>query len=137
VNRSDLKKLAEIRLQESATLLKERKYDGAYYLCGYVIECALKACIAKQTRRSEFPDRDLVRESYTHDLTKLVKLAGLEQDLKREAHSNPDFSDYWNTVKDWNELSRYARTKAPAAHDLYTAVSDRQNGVLQWVKRYW
>jgi len=32
-------------------------FDGAYYLAGYAVECAIKACIAKGTRRYEFPDK--------------------------------------------------------------------------------
>ena len=45
--------------------------DGAYYLAGYAIECALKACIAKATRRYDFPDRKKVDASHTHDLREL------------------------------------------------------------------
>lgn len=54
MKRSDLQKLARIRLKEAKVLLDNRQYSGAYYLSGYVIECALKACIAKQTRKERF-----------------------------------------------------------------------------------
>ncbi len=47
MNRSDLQNLATIRLRDAEVLLDNGRYDGAYYLLGYVIECALKACIAK------------------------------------------------------------------------------------------
>src|SRR5919106_3680906 len=40
--------------------------SGAYYLAGYAVECGLKACIAKQVRRHEFPDRTTVNQSHTH-----------------------------------------------------------------------
>jgi len=69
MNRHDLRELALIRLREARVLLKNGNYEGAYYLCGYVVECGLKACIAKQTRRYDFPDKKTVDESYTHDLT--------------------------------------------------------------------
>lgn len=49
MNRLDLQNLALARLEEVEVLLNNHKYSGAYYLSGYVIECALKACIAKQT----------------------------------------------------------------------------------------
>ena len=68
-------------------LLREKRYDGSYYLCGYAVECALKACIAKATQRSEFPDLDKVKASYTHDLTVLVKKAGLKSILETESAS--------------------------------------------------
>ena len=35
-------------------------WDAAYYMIGYCVECALKACIAKQIRRFDFPDKKLV-----------------------------------------------------------------------------
>jgi hypothetical protein len=77
MNRSNFIKLAELRLEEAKTLLDAEKFDGAYYLCGYVIECALKACIAKKTKRYDFPDKATVQDSYTHDLIKLIKISGL------------------------------------------------------------
>ena len=52
MNRYDLRKLAKIRLKEAQILLKNGNYDGAYYLSGYVVECGLKACIAKGTKKA-------------------------------------------------------------------------------------
>ena len=46
---------------------------------------------------------------YTHDLTKLVKTAGLDQQLEAEL-TDQAFSIYWATAKDWSEQSRYLRT---------------------------
>jgi HEPN domain-containing protein len=91
LNRNDLRRLARIRLREARALLEARCYDGAYYLCGYAVEVALKACIAKQTRRHDFPDRKTVNDSYSHDLRTLIKVAGLEGLWLRETSGNPDF----------------------------------------------
>jgi len=55
--RRNLRKLAETRLKEAQILYDNRFWSGSYYLAGYSIECALKACIAKQTRKSQFPDK--------------------------------------------------------------------------------
>lgn len=82
MNRLDLQNLALTRLEEVEVLLKNHKYSGAYYLSGYVIECALKACIAKQTQEFDFPDKKTVMDSYTHDLEKLIKVAKLDKELK-------------------------------------------------------
>lgn len=60
MNRRDLKNLALTRLKEVEVLLKNRQYSGADYLSGYVIECALKACIAKQTQGFDFLRRKLL-----------------------------------------------------------------------------
>jgi HEPN domain-containing protein len=137
VNRKDFQALAVLRLAEAAALLDGGHYDGAYYLCGYVVECALKACIARQTTIHEFPDKEKAMACYTHDLSKLLKTAGIEPQLKAETKANPFFDIYWAIVLGWNEKSRYARYTAQQANALYTAVSDKRNGVLRWVKRNW
>jgi hypothetical protein len=113
-------------------------FGGAYYLCGYVIECALKACIAKKTQRYDFPpDQKTVRDIYTHDLGKLVKAAGLDSDLEKEIRSDPDFETNWILVANWSEESRYQKWTEQKARDLYSAITDRKHGVLRWVKRHW
>ena len=117
-------------------LLKNRQYSGAYYLSGYVIECALKACIAKQTKKFEFPDKKTVMDSYTHDLEKLVKVAKLEKQLK-SLLNDPDFSLRWSMVKDWSEESRYQTHNRQEALDIYSAITDPNHGVLQWLQQHW
>ena len=69
MNRVDLQALSETRIREAKSLLAAEFMDGAYYLAGYSVECALKACIAKQTQEHDFPDKKLVNESHTHNLT--------------------------------------------------------------------
>ena len=61
--------------------------EGTYYLAGYAVECALKACIAKETKRHEFPDRRKVDASHTHDLRELVRLAKLEKSRRGSVKS--------------------------------------------------
>jgi len=55
VNRTDLQLLAETRLDEAQALLIASRWSGAYYLVGYAVECAFKACIAKSTKQDDFP----------------------------------------------------------------------------------
>jgi hypothetical protein len=117
-------------------LLNNHKYSGVYYLSGYVIECALKACIAKQTKKFDFPDKKTVMDSYTHDLEKLVKVAKLEKQLK-SLLNDPDFSLRWSMVKDWSEESRYQTHNRQEALDIYSAITDPNHGVLQWLQQHW
>ena len=77
MNSSDLQKLASLRIKEAKTLLDNDRYEGAYYLAGYAVECALKACIAKKTKRFDFPDKELANKSYTHKLEALVGQSGM------------------------------------------------------------
>lgn len=43
--RSDFIQLVDLRLDEAKILLDHGKWDGAYYLAGYVVELALKVRI--------------------------------------------------------------------------------------------
>lgn len=136
MNRQDLQNLALTRLEEVEVLLNNHKYSGAYYLSGYVIECALKACIAKQTQEFDFPDKKTVMDSYTHDLEKLVKVAKLDKELK-SLLNDPDFSLRWLEVRDWSEESRYQTHNRQKALDIYSAITDPTHGVLQWLQQHY
>jgi len=137
VNRLDLQQLAEIRIREAEALLNSSLFDGTYYLAGYAVECALKACIAKQTREFDFPDKAVVNDSYTHDLEKLIRVAGLETELQERSASSKQFEVNWNLVKDWSEGARYERHDERKVKDSFSAVTDRRTGVLAWLKGHW
>jgi HEPN domain-containing protein len=137
VNRQDFRRLALIRSDEARLLLKARRYSGAYYLAGYVIECALKACIARKTRRGDFPDRKLVNQSYTHNLEALMGAAGLETQLEADVKSNSKLGVHWSVVREWSEENRYARKDRVEAENLLRAVHDPVDGVLTWLKLHW
>jgi len=109
VTRKELQVLSRIRLREARALAKLGMNDGAYYLAGYSVECALKACIAKATQRHEFPDKKKADLSYTHNLKGLPNVARL----------------------------RYITSDASTARVLLEAVGDRNHGVLRWVKLHW
>ena len=74
-----------------------------------MVECGLKACIAKNTKRYDFPEKKTVNDSYTHNLEQLIGVAGLRTDLETEIHANGDFASNWALVKDWGEDSRYEK----------------------------
>jgi hypothetical protein len=106
ITRTDLRRIARARLQDSTILFNNRRYDGAVYLCGYVIEVALKARIVTTLRwqngypmtRAEFKDLGNFK---THNLEILLKLAGVEQAIKT-AH----LAD-WSIVVIWDPEVRY------------------------------
>jgi hypothetical protein len=125
-----------MRLKEVEVLLDKRQFSGAYYLSGYVIECALKACIARKTRKFDFPDKKTVLDSYTHDLQKLVTAAQLNNDFKVQ-RNNPDFYSRWLRVKEWTEEARYQKHSKQKALEMYEAIKDPNYGVLQWLQQHW
>lgn len=139
MNRRSFQKLAEARLLDSKALLKAKRYDAAFYLAGYVVECALKACVAKKTRRYDFPRKD-AGGLYTHGLETLVKAAGIDKAFEQDLRNDPTLDGYWQIVKDWKPEGRYDLRGARAAHTAKTfllAVDDKQHGVLQCLSKYW
>jgi HEPN domain-containing protein len=134
--RKDFKALADLRAEEARVLLAKGKQQGAYYLAGYAVECALKACIAQKTKRFEFPPKtEYVREIYSHKLNNLLKVADLHEKMSKHMAINAAFETSWNTVKDWTEESRY-QTSGLNGKEMYNAVTS-QDGVLPWIKLHW
>lgn len=138
MTRNDLHRIAQIRRREAKILLDANQPAGAYYLCGYAVECALKACIARKTERFEFPDEPRARLSWHHDLQRLLAAAALDQQFAKDAKADVVLGDNWAVVVNWKETARYSRTiDRKKAADLYKAVTKRKNGVLAWLRRHW
>jgi HEPN domain-containing protein len=137
VNRIELQEVSELRLRESKALLAAGFAEGAYYLAGYAVECALKACIAKRTREHDFPERELVNESHTHNLKKLLKLAELGDKLDAAIGAEPAMASALDKIKDWSETSRYQRKTFQEAVELLKAIEDGKGGLLPWIRLHW
>ena len=139
MNRSDFHKLTEIRMKEAKVLLDNKCYEGAYYLAGYAVECALKACIAKNTQLHDFPPRwQMVRDYYQHGIQSLANLAQLQLALKNQKQSVVQFSLNWDLVCKWSSDKRYeTQIDSKTARNLYRAIANSRNGVLVWLKKYW
>jgi hypothetical protein len=138
MNRNDLQEISKLRLKEGRLLLDNGFYSGAYYLLGYSIECAIKACIAKKVKKYDFPEKDLALRSYEHDLTTLLKTAGLWQRLTHDMNVNPLLEGNWANVKDWSVTTRYiSNIAANKAKDFYTSYAVRKHGIYSWIKKFW
>ena len=138
MNRTDFQQLSRIRVAEATVLLDNGHFLGAYYLLGYAVECALKACIAKQVRRYDFPERQLVLDSYTHNLITLLKISGLQAQFDSDVEMDENLERNWTIAKDWSENKRY-ETVVPedTARDFYRAVTGRSGGILPWLRKRW
>lgn len=138
MNRQELQEISRIRKREAAALIKAKRSAGAYYLVGYAVECALKACIAKQIKRHDFPEKDLAHKAYVHNLEQLLKVAGLEHALETDMKTNKALQLNWTVVKDWKETCRYTTNITDNdARDLYAACTARKNGILPWIRSKW
>ena len=103
--KSELKRIATARLQDAELLLTNGRYDGAAYLCGYVLELRLKYRICVTLRWAGFPESnkefDGLQSFKTHDLNFLLKLSGIYDKVK-----SSNLGD-WSAVSHWKPEWRY------------------------------
>ena len=126
-------------LDAEAILIAER-WSAAYYLAGYAVEFGLKACVVVYVESNAdviFREKEYSKQCWTHDIEKLVALAGLKQQRDAEATANQVLGSNWKIVLEWSEIVRYATITKIKAEKLYQAVADAADGVLPWIRRYW
>jgi len=142
MSRAELQGFAEARIRDAEVLLKAGRWQGAYYLSGYSVECGLKSCVLAYIERTGiiFKNKEFLQslpKCWTHKLEELVELAGLKAKRDADAKANPILSSNWGTVNNWNEASRYQLKNQKDAEDIYTAIIHPSDGVLQWIRQNW
>lgn len=142
MTRQDLQQLARDRVIDAKALLDARRYPAAYYIVGYAVEASLKSCVLAHIDQSGrlFTDQAFARslaDCWTHDLKKLIRLAGLQDLLDGKLKLGGPFPGFWGVVNEWNETSRYVNRNQIEAEELYEAVSQEPDGVIAWIRRYW
>lgn len=137
IKRSDFQIISRLRVEESRTLLNNGHWQGSYYLIGYAVECALKACIAKKTQRHSFPDKKITNNVHTHALEDLMKYSELKLILAQDMQTDPLLEQNWLIVTRWNESLRYGHGLTEIeARDMFDACIKR-HGILPWIKKRW
>lgn len=144
MTRQDYQQIAILRLNEAELLLAQGKYNGCCYLAGYVLESALKAAICHRMDNDDFFDilkSETLRAFKIHNLSELVILAGLSREYKALEVINPILLGNWEYIKNdikWSEQLRYQMgfTQTQAQKMIF-AINDPQNGILEWIKKFW
>jgi HEPN domain-containing protein len=88
------------RLGDAEALLKAKRWNGAIYLAGYVIECLLKVAVCLRQGVRVLPS-----EYETHNYDALLQAAGLVQPLRID---NRMASIYSQLNLLWNVSMRYS-----------------------------
>jgi hypothetical protein len=100
-----LRAIAIARLDDAQILLANARYDGASYICGYVVEFTLKARICDTLNWNGYPetrnDFQNLQTFKTHNLDILLSLSGREQIIKQGHYQD------WSIVNQWNPEVRY------------------------------
>jgi len=129
-----------LRLREAEALFTAGLYDGCAYLCGYVVELALKARICATLDLNEYPEkvsRRLKEAFWTHDFDDLKLLAGMENELSA---NHPDVWANWSIASKWNPNWRYEPEGSydkVTAEEILNAIRARPDGVLECLSSRW
>ena len=137
IAKEQLEQLSRLRFHQAKALFEAQQFSGAYYLAGYAIECALKACIAAQLEPQIIPDWRFIQKIYTHNPATLVSLAGLEPERVKKALGDTVFAQHWAQVAGWSEESRYRLVSQELAKSMIDAIDDKKHGVYEWIKTHW
>ena len=105
LSEADLRSLAAARLTDARALLASGRYDWVAYSCGYAVECGLKARITAKLSWADFPSTSGEFSKFnsfkTHDLDTLLRLTGIERQIRATSQAD------WDLVVVWNPESRY------------------------------
>lgn len=140
MDRTEFQSLSDERMLDTEHLLAGGRWSAAYYLVGYAVECALKACIVRYLENKPgaiFDDRRFLDKCWTHEMQLLLAAADLTDDYNVSVSSNPALRRNWEILSMWKEKARYAATSEAKARELFDAVAEPTNGVLQWIKSRW
>lgn len=139
LNRDKLRKLADSKLEEARILLDNGQWNGAYYMSGLSVECALKSVLASAVKEHDFPNNKFVNKMYQHDLQDLCELdAQLWLDLQADMKLDQKLRANWSTVKDWDDERRYdTGVEELEAKEIYAAITEAVSGVISWIKGRW
>ncbi|WP_155992217.1 HEPN domain-containing protein [Fodinicurvata fenggangensis] len=137
LKKADLQTLAQTKVDDALLLFDRGRFSNAYYLGGYAVEFALKACIAARIETDTIPDKKFVTSIFTHDLVTLINVSGLSNELKKQENSDDEFHANWGIVSKWSEQKRYEVSDRSTTHYFLHAIIDQYHGVLPWIKNFW
>lgn len=136
-SKAQLEAVAQCKFDDAQLLFENGRFSNAFYLAGYAIECALKACIARQLLPETIPEKSFVNAVYTHKFDSLIGLAGLRNELRVRQDADQAFQANWALASEWSPDVRYEPVDKSTAHLMVIAVGDQTHGVLPWIKTYW
>lgn len=121
ISRTDLRKIAQAKLQDAEALLQAQRYHSAIYICGYAIELALKARICLILNWDEFPSSKTEFQKYqsfkTHELDVLLRLSGAEAIMKNK------YLKEWSDVASWSPEIRYKLVGSTSSQEAHTMIA--------------
>lgn len=125
---TELRQMANARLEDARALHDAEHYDAAMYLCGYGVELALKARICETLGWIEFPESRNEFQDYrslqTHDLDVLLDFSGIHNRVRNE------YKDLWEVASKWSHNWRY-RPIESASESTCMEMLDAVTGLME------
>lgn len=121
--------LARRKEAAARALLDDRKQGATVWECaGFGVEFALKAIIAKKERFNEWPTAAAFPDLYTHNLRKLMVVAGVT------LPANSVVAPHFATVLHWDRQHSYSANRVPrrVAKQMFEAAFG-PDGVVAWI----
>jgi HEPN domain-containing protein len=134
--RRELQKLACLRLKEAEALFEAGCYDGCAYLCGYVVELALKAAVCANLAVVTYPEKRLEGAFRTHVLEDLKLVAGMDDAFI----GNNALLANWSVAVKWKPERRYepeGTYTSTTSREVLEAVRAYPDGVLACISSRW
>lgn len=139
----EIKKLADLRLEEAEILLNNNKTNGAFYLLGYTVELHLKYKICKMLNIDDLFDVNCNLKKYfdgrnpffSHDLNTLLVFCGLKRKFDEAKSENKVLFKTTSLLFDvWSEKSRYD-IQPKNTKDVQDTIEllKNENGLLSWI----
>lgn len=145
-NNRDFKTIAKARLKTVKILISANDWEGAAYMMGYVLECALKAAICKRLNLVTYPEntRNDKVDGYfmTHKFDQLLIPSGLT-DLFSATGNRDEFRSWSDFTKEYpgewpamrynpSRLSQFDEIKVKA---LYNCLTVTPHGIITVMNR--
>lgn len=134
---NDFKYLSSRRLDAVRVLTYHGIYDIAYHDSGYIIEFGLKAIICKKNNAEDYPHDEKYR---SHHYDKLVRLAGLDEELAIRKATNREFMKNWSITTKWSVNMRYqpiGKDAKGVITSFLNAATSENGGVMPWIRKHW
>ena len=108
ITSEELLNLSRDRLEDAKTLHKAGRMAWAVYTCGYAVELALKKKVCETLKWKGYPNTEKefsqLKSFKTHDLNLLLRLSGVEDQVK----DGDEALIEWSIISSWSPDMRYS-----------------------------
>jgi len=136
VTATTLRALSYERQKDAEILMQAQRWHAGYYLTGYAIETAIKACIAKNVQAQTYPNKEFTNEAYQHKFRKLIVAAGLTVDFDK-AYKDAEFFTFWLIIDKWDVERRYDGSVTQGQAEALYEAATHPKGFLPWIRNRW